>query len=245
MRADLFFAEKYGSRTRAKDVLKEGRILRNGKPLSPSDEVQPTDTFCFLEEGIQYVSRGGYKLVRGLDVFGESVDGMVFADLGASTGGFTEVLLRRKARHVYAVDVGKAQLAPSLAADTRVTVMDETNARYLTADMFEEPLDGVVSDLSFISLRLVLPAVAAILPAQGKALSCSSRNLNAAERGSAKAAFFRPVVIGICLPTFTHFVLRFRFPRVRSSVRPSSPAKMWNTSFFCRRTPNRLLRSYF
>ena len=71
--------------------------MRNGKPLSPSDEVQPTDTFCFLEEGIQYVSRGGYKLVRGLDVFGESVDGMVFADLGASTGGFTEVLLRRKA----------------------------------------------------------------------------------------------------------------------------------------------------
>ena len=169
MRADLFFAEKYGSRTRAKDVLKEGRILRNGKPLSPSDEVQPTDTFCFLEEGIQYVSRGGYKLERGLDVFGESVEGMVFADLGASTGGFTEVLLRRKARHVYAVDVGKAQLAPSLAADTRVTVMDETNARCLTADMFPEPLDGVVSDLSFISLRLVLPAVASILPAQGKA----------------------------------------------------------------------------
>ena len=136
MRADLFFAETYGSRTRAKDVLKEGRILRNGKPLSPSDEVQPTDTFYFLEEGVPYVSRGGYKLERGLDVFGESVEGMTFADLGASTGGFTEVLLRRKARHVYAVDVGKAQLAPSLAADTRVTVMDVTNARYLTADMF-------------------------------------------------------------------------------------------------------------
>ena len=74
MRADLFFAEKYGSRTRAKDVLKEGRILRNGKPLSPSDEVQPTDTFYFLEEGVPYVSRGGYKLERGLDVFGESVE---------------------------------------------------------------------------------------------------------------------------------------------------------------------------
>ena len=167
MRADSFFAEKFGSRTRAKDALKRGLVLRNGRALAPSDEVDEGDRFVFLEEGAAHVSRGGVKLERGLDVFGESVSGGVFADLGASTGGFTEVLLERGAKHVFAVDVGKAQLAPSLVSDDRVTVMDETNARYLTKESFPQQLDGIVSDLSFISLKLVLPAVSEIL-ASGK-----------------------------------------------------------------------------
>ena len=169
MRADSFFAEKFGSRTRARDALRNGLVLRSGKPLEPSDEIQEGDSFEFLSDGSEYVSRGGYKLERGLDVFGESVSDGVFADLGASTGGFTEVLLRRGARHVYAVDVGKAQLAPSLMQDDRVTVMDETNARYLVREDFPESLDGVVSDLSFISLKLVLPAVAQLLEEGGRA----------------------------------------------------------------------------
>ncbi len=169
MRADLFFADKYGSRTRAKDALKRGEIMRNGKLLSPSDDVSSSDVFVFADAGTTYVSRGGYKLERGLDAFGENVAGATFADLGASTGGFTEVLLARGARHVFAVDVGRAQLAPSVAKDARVTVMDETNARYLTRADFGMTLDGVVSDLSFISLKLVLPAVADLLDDGGRA----------------------------------------------------------------------------
>lgn len=169
MRADLFFAEKFGSRTRAKDALRRGLVLRGGKPLSPSDEVHENDKFDFVSGDARYVSRGGYKLERGLDAFGECVDGKIFADLGASTGGFTEVLLARGAARVYAVDVGEAQLAPALAADPRVVVMDKTNARYLTAQSFPDRLDGFVSDLSFISLRLILPMISSVLSAGGKA----------------------------------------------------------------------------
>ena len=169
MRADSFFAAKFGSRTRAKEELLRGRVLRGGKPLSPSDDVREGDEITFVEDGESYVSRGGYKLARGLDVFGENVSGCVFADLGASTGGFCDVLLRRGARRVYAVDVGESQLDPRLAADPRVRVMDSTNARYLSRRDFPEPLDGVVSDLSFISLKLVLPAVSDLLTESGRA----------------------------------------------------------------------------
>lgn len=169
MRADVFFADKYGSRTRAKDVLKNGRILRGGKALSPSDEVRDGDVFTFVSDESLLVSRGGYKLERALCAFSQSVEGGVFIDLGASTGGFTEVLLSHGARRVYAVDVGKGQLAPSLAEDARVTVMDETNARFLTRDQFSDIIDGVVSDLSFISLSLILPVISDLLKEGGRA----------------------------------------------------------------------------
>lgn len=169
MRADSFFAEKYGSRTRAKEALLKGLVLRAGKPLSPSDDVKEGDEVQFLEAAETYVSRGGFKLARGLDTFGESVEDCVFADLGASTGGFCDVLLRRGIKRVYAVDVGESQLDMRIADDRRVTVMDGVNARYLKKEDFPEQLDGVVSDLSFISLKLVLPAVAQLLSEGGRA----------------------------------------------------------------------------
>lgn len=169
MRADSFFARKYGSRTRAKEALQKGLVLRGGKPLSPSDSVSDSEDFVFLHEEEEYVSRGGYKLARGLDAFGVSPQGGVFADLGASTGGFCDVLLKRGAKKVYAVDVGESQLDARISSDPRVVVMDGTNARYLSPSDFPEPLDGVVSDLSFISLKLVLPAVAGLLPDGGNA----------------------------------------------------------------------------
>ena len=155
MRADKFFAEKFGSRTKAKEALSAGRILRGGRPLSPSDEVSDCDVFTVLE-GEDFVSGGGRKLDRALDVFHESVEGETFADLGASTGGFTDCLLRRGASKVFCVDVGES-------------LLDKTNARYLTRESFPERIGGVVSDLSFISLRLVLPAIHSILPEEGRA----------------------------------------------------------------------------
>lgn len=168
MRADKFFADKFGSRTKAKEALARGLVLRDGKPLAPTDEVTAEYSFVFLEDN-GFVSNGGYKLERGLDVFGECVSGRVFADLGASTGGFTDCLLRRGAIKVYCVDVGESQLHAKIASDPRVVVMDRTNARYLKRNDFPEPLDGVVADLSFISLRLILPAVADILSDSGNA----------------------------------------------------------------------------
>lgn len=169
MRADSFFAEKFGSRTRAKEVLKRGLVLRDGKALSPSDDVTAADRIEFMSEERMLVSRGGYKLERGLIVFEQCVSGKVFADFGASTGGFCEVLLSRGAERVYAIDVGRNQLAPTIASDPRVVVMDETNARYLSRKDFDVPLDGVVSDLSFISLSLILPVISELLQTGGKA----------------------------------------------------------------------------
>lgn len=168
MRADKFFAETFGSRTKAKEALEAGRILRNGKPLSPSDCVERSENFTILQDD-DFVSNGGRKLERGLRVFGENVEGETAVDLGASTGGFTDCLLRRGAKRVYCVDVGENQLARSLAADARVVIMDRTNARNLTHSDFPEPIRLVVSDLSFISLRLVLPAVSDILREGGRA----------------------------------------------------------------------------
>ena len=105
-----------------------------------------------------YVSRGGVKLAHGLDHFGIDPMGMVALDVGASTGGFTDVLLRRGARRVYAVDVGHGQLDWQLRNDPRVVVLERTNARHLSQNSIPEPIDLVVCDASFISLRLVLPA---------------------------------------------------------------------------------------
>lgn len=169
MRADKFLADRFGSRTKAQQALQKGLVLRDGNPLLPKDDVKEGDRLIFLEEAEHFVSNGGYKLARGLAVFCEDVSGCVIADLGASTGGFTDCLLQRGAKRVYCVDVGRSQLDKSIASDPRVSVMDGTNARYLKRESFPEPIDCVTADLSFISLRLVLPAVAAVLAEGGRA----------------------------------------------------------------------------
>ncbi len=169
MRADKFFSDRFGSRTRAAQALGRGLVLRGGKPLSASDSVCEDDEFLFLEPKESFVSNGGYKLARGLDVFGQEVVGRVFADLGASKGGFTDCLLQRGAALVFCVDVGESQLDSRLRSDARVRVMDGKNARYLCPKEFPCSLDGVVADLSFISLSLVLPAVSALLSEGGRA----------------------------------------------------------------------------
>lgn len=104
-----------------------------------------------------YVSRGGVKLAHGLDYFAVCPQGLTCADIGASTGGFTDCLLQNGAAKVYAVDVGYGQLAWSLRQDSRVIVMERTNARHLTVDMFSEPFNLAVVDAAFISLKLLLP----------------------------------------------------------------------------------------
>jgi 23S rRNA (cytidine1920-2'-O)/16S rRNA (cytidine1409-2'-O)-methyltransferase len=118
-----------------------------------------------------YVSRGGEKLAGALDAFGIDLTGAVVLDVGASTGGFTDVCLRRGARRVIAVDVGYGQLAWSLRQDPRVHVLDRTNARTLAPAMLPEPPDRAVVDVSFISLTLVLPAVAAVLAPGGEVVA--------------------------------------------------------------------------
>ena len=118
MRADKYFADKFGSRSKAKEKLLRGLVRIHGKPLSPDSEVTGDEEFTFEEE-TTFVSRGGDKLERGLETFGYSVAGKIFADLGASTGGFTDCLLRRGAKFVYCVDVGENQLAEQIKSEAK------------------------------------------------------------------------------------------------------------------------------
>lgn len=159
------------SRTVASKLIQDGRVLVGGRAvLKPSTPIA-SDADIEVDAADEWVSRAARKLVGALDAFGVDPSGRVVLDVGASTGGFTQVLLARGARRVIALDVGHGQLHPSIALDERVAVVEGTNARNLTrADYLA--LDGtaaetslVVGDLSFISLRLVLPALAEAVPA--------------------------------------------------------------------------------
>jgi 23S rRNA (cytidine1920-2'-O)/16S rRNA (cytidine1409-2'-O)-methyltransferase len=145
------------SRARAAEAIDAGRVLVGGAPAtSPARQVAPSEsvTVSAPAEGT-YVSRGGHKLAAGLDAFGVVVQGRRTVDVGASTGGFTDCLLRRGAAHVVAIDVGRGQLAWRLRNDSRVTVCERTNVRDLGADAFGSLAELCVADLSFISLRTV------------------------------------------------------------------------------------------
>ncbi len=170
MRADKFFAERFGSRTKAAEAIEKGLVLINGKPIKPKTEVLETDTVSFVDSEENYVSNGGYKLARALKTFHFSCENKVFADVGASTGGFTDCLLQNGAKKVYAIDVGESLLHESLLGDSRIVVMDNTNARYLTKSAFLDEIDCVVTDVSFISLRLIFPTIKAVLKEDGMSL---------------------------------------------------------------------------
>lgn len=149
------------SRQRARALLMAGLVLVDDTPVTKAGAKVPTDAPIRLKgRDHGYVSRGGVKLAGALDAFGVDPGGRVCADLGASTGGFTDCLLQRGAEKVYAVDVGYGQLAWKLRQDPRVVVLERTNVRHL--DGLPEPIDLVVGDLSFISLTRVLPAIAAL-----------------------------------------------------------------------------------
>jgi 23S rRNA (cytidine1920-2'-O)/16S rRNA (cytidine1409-2'-O)-methyltransferase len=150
------------TRTKAQALILAGRVFTGEERLDKPGTGLPVDLPLTVRGGEDWVSRGAHKLIAGLDAFGIEPSGLVCLDVGASTGGFTEVLLRRGAAHVYAVDVGYGQLDAKLRADPRVVVLERVNARHLDAEQVPEPVDLVVCDASFISLRLVLPAPLAL-----------------------------------------------------------------------------------
>ena len=165
-RADKFFAERFGSRSKAANELNRGCVLRNGKPLKPSDIVSAEDSFSFVSDR-EFVSMGGYKLCRLFELFPIDVRGKVVADIGASTGGFTDCLLQFGAKRVYAIDVGECLLAPSLRDDSRVISMENVNARNLGT--LPESVAAVSVDVSFISVTLLLPVISRLLSERGDA----------------------------------------------------------------------------
>lgn len=159
------------SRGQASDLVARGLVSVGGRPATKvSQRVGADDDVTVTGDDARWVSRAAHKLVGAFDDFGWQVEGLRCLDLGACTGGFTQVLLDRGAREVLALDVGHDQLAPEIAADPRVVDLSGTTVRGLAPDDIGGPVDRVVGDLSFISLRLALPAVAACLTADGEAV---------------------------------------------------------------------------
>ncbi len=169
MRADKFFAEKYGSRTKSAEAIEKGWVLVNGHSIKPKTEIKEGDAITYVEADELFVSNGGYKLDRALKTFAFDCKDKIFADVGASTGGFTDCLLQNGAKKVYTIDVGENLLHESLQGDARIVQMANTNARYLTKEDFSDEIDGVVTDVSFISLRLIFPVIKGVLKVDGSA----------------------------------------------------------------------------
>jgi len=164
-RADLLLVERglVESRAKAQAVIMAGLVFSGEKRVAKPGDLLAGDAPLELRgQDHPWVSRGGLKLVHGLDHFGLGVTGLVCLDLGASTGGFTDVLLARGAVKVYAVDVGRGQLAWKLRQDARVVVLEDTNARYLTREQVPDAIDLIVCDASFIGLEKILPAPMAL-----------------------------------------------------------------------------------
>lgn len=173
-RLDVLLTERgfTDSRTKAQAIIMSGLVYVNDqKADKPGVSYEESVEIQVRGENCPYVSRGGLKLEKALRDFGVKPEGYVCSDSGASTGGFTDCLLQQGAKKVFAIDVGYGQLDWKIRSDPRVVVMERTNIRYVTPDQLGEPLDLSVVDVSFISLKIVLPAIQQLLkPGQGQVL---------------------------------------------------------------------------
>ncbi len=177
------------SREKARRAVMAGQVNVNGQPAAkPSQSVQPADALA-LTAPEKFVSRGGFKLEHALQHFGLDVSGQIAADLGASTGGFTDCLLQHGAARVFAVDVGQGQLAWKLRQDPRVVVMERTNARSLSPSAFPQPFNAIdlaVIDCSFISLTRILPPAVALLKPLGNIVALIKPQFEAGKEEAAR-----------------------------------------------------------
>ena len=159
------------SRSKAQAIIMAGQVYVDGqKADKPGISYEETVSIEVRGESCPYVSRGGLKLEKALRDFGVKPEGFVCSDSGASTGGFTDCLLQQGAKKVFAIDVGYGQLDWKIRSDPRVVVMERTNIRYVTPEDLGEPLDLSVIDVSFISLKIVLPTIKTLLKENGQVL---------------------------------------------------------------------------
>ena len=160
------------SRQRAQAMIMAGKVLVNGRSAAKAGTlVAQADCIELKGQDIPWVSRGGLKLDAALQALALDVNGLICLDVGASTGGFTDCLLHRGAARVYAVDVGYGQLAWKLRQDPRVVVIERTNIRYMPTEAVTEPIDMATIDVSFISLKIVVPAVTVFLNKDARILA--------------------------------------------------------------------------
>lgn len=177
------------SRSQAKALILAGDVRSGDRVISRPAEMLDDALPLTLKAKLPYVSRGGLKLEHALDAFGIDVDGVVAADLGASTGGFTDCMLQRGARRVYAIDVGYGQLDYKLRSDDRVVVMERVNARHL--ETLPEPVNLVTIDVSFISLALILPVAYRLLSDSGACIALIKPQFEAGKEKVGKGGVVR------------------------------------------------------
>lgn len=173
-RLDILLVEKgiFPTREKAKSAIMAGEVLVEGERVNKSGQrIKVESNISVIKKETAFVSRGGEKLEKALKVFNVNVKGKRVIDVGASTGGFTDCLLKYGAEKVYCIDVGYGQLAWKLQRDSRVVVIDRTNIRYLTADKFDDLFDLATIDVSFISLDKVLPAVYNLIKEKGEVVA--------------------------------------------------------------------------
>jgi len=206
-RLDLLLVARglYASREQARAAVEAGRVLVGGRAAVKPAMLAPADAPIELALPPRFVSRGGEKLDHALTVFGVDVAGAVVADIGASTGGFTDCLLQRGAARVYAVDVGYGQLDYRLRADPRVVVVERTNARHMAA--LPEPVDLLVADVSFISLTLALPGAVRSLRPGGRLVVLLKPQFEARRGEVGKGGVIRdPLVLAAVVGRFARWL---------------------------------------
>ncbi|MBQ1989386.1 MAG: TlyA family RNA methyltransferase [Clostridia bacterium] len=191
------FAE---SREKAKALIMAGIVyVNNQKSDKAGNTVKSEDVIEVRGETLKYVSRGGLKLEKAMSAFSLSLDGFLCADIGASTGGFTDCMLQNGAKKVYAIDVGYGQLAWKLRTDERVVNLERTNFRYVTEEQIPEKLDFCSVDVSFISLSLILPVMRNILRENGKAVCLIKPQFEAGKENVGKKGVVREKSVHIAV----------------------------------------------
>jgi 23S rRNA (cytidine1920-2'-O)/16S rRNA (cytidine1409-2'-O)-methyltransferase len=195
-RADRLLVERglFESRAKAQAAIAAGRVTADDLPVRKASDEIPIDAALRAEPAYSWVSRGGVKLAAALDYFGSDPAGHVCLDVGASTGGFTQVLLARGAKRVYAVDVGRGQLHPSLRGAAEVVALEETDIRTLDAARLPEPPDFLTVDVSFISLKLALPPAVALLRTPARLIALIKPQFEAGRRHRKKGIVRDPQV---------------------------------------------------
>lgn len=182
----------FESRARAQAAIMAGQVLVNDQKIDkPGTQVAGDAVIRLLGDKLRYVSRGGLKLEKALKIFPISVENKVVADIGASTGGFTDCALQNNAAKVYAIDVGYGQLAWKLRNDERVVNMERTNVRYLEKEHLQEMVDAVTIDVAFISLDKVLPAVRKIIKDDGFVIALIKPQFEAGKENVGKKGVVR------------------------------------------------------
>lgn len=214
-RLDVLLTEQglADTRSKAQAIIMSGEVYVDGqKADKPGVSYEETVSIAVRGHACPYVSRGGLKLEKALRDFGVDPTGYICSDSGASTGGFTDCLLQKGAKKVFAIDVGYGQLAWKIRNDPRVVCMERTNIRYVTPEDIQEPLDLSVVDVSFISLKIVLPAIQKLLKPTGQALCLIKPQFEAGREAVGKKGVVRdPAVHRQVLEDFLKLAAELEF----------------------------------